>query len=186
MAQMSRVLSPIPAKPTFSNLRDTLYQSDYLNRKKGTTTYCNHPSICSKLRRYTSYSERSLYKKGLNTLQQRTCNTLPCGKTNLVVGQYSRMDLKGACDVFNYETPCNPTLTPNECLSEKCANSIQMQINENGQWYSNTPLPNTVTPFYQFNTIDPLGTLFGNSQCGELNYTTFMVYNLPKVKFAFA
>jgi hypothetical protein len=33
-------------------------------------------------------------------------------------------------------------------------------------------------PFYFTNTIDPLGELFGNSQCGELNYTHYMRYNI--------
>jgi len=32
----------------------------------------------------------------------------------------------------------------------------------------------TLKPFYQYYTIDPKGQLFGNSQCGELNYTKYM------------
>ena len=28
-------------------------------------------------------------------------------------------------------------------------------------------------------TIDPLGELFGASQCGELNYTKYMVFDPP-------
>jgi len=29
-------------------------------------------------------------------------------------------------------------------------------------------------PFYQYYTVDPKGQLFGNSQCGELNYVHYM------------
>jgi hypothetical protein len=39
---------------------------------------------------------------------------------------------------------------------------------------SNNPIP-----FYQLFYIDPCGELFGNSQCGELNYTSYMVINPP-------
>jgi hypothetical protein len=33
------------------------------------------------------------------------------------------------------------------------------------------------TPFYQVNTIDPNGSLFGNTQCGSLNWTQYLVLN---------
>ena len=34
-------------------------------------------------------------------------------------------------------------------------------------------------PFYFNHIIDPHGQLFGKSQCGELNYTQYMVFNCP-------
>jgi hypothetical protein len=38
----------------------------------------------------------------------------------------------------------------------------------------------TVTEaFYQINTIDPLGQLFGRAQCGINNFTRYMVYSPP-------
>ena len=33
------------------------------------------------------------------------------------------------------------------------------------------------TPFYQYYRIDPNGQLFGNSQCGELNFVNYMQPN---------
>jgi hypothetical protein len=32
----------------------------------------------------------------------------------------------------------------------------------------------TNTPFYNYYSIDPIGQLFGRSQCGELNYVNYM------------
>ena len=37
-----------------------------------------------------------------------------------------------------------------------------------------TKINPTLKPFYQYYTIDPNGQLFGNSQCGELNYVNYM------------
>ena len=39
---------------------------------------------------------------------------------------------------------------------------------------SSTSVNPELQPFYQYYTIDPKGELFGNSQCGELNYTRYM------------
>ena len=183
---MSRSLSVIPAKPTFSNLRETLDQSDFLERKKGQSLYCNKPSFCGKLRRYESYKQLSLYRKGTKSLQSRNCNIFPANKNNLIAGQYSKMDLTDACNVINIQNICDPNISASECIAQKCALSIPMQINSSGTWYSNVPEPDTATPFYQYNIIDPLGVLFGNTQCGEVNYTSFMVYNPPTIKIGFA
>lgn len=40
----------------------------------------------------------------------------------------------------------------------------------------------SLVPFYQFYDIDYQGQLFGNSQCGELNYVNYMHSNLLKKK----
>ena len=37
---MAFAFSPIPAKPTFGTLKENLYQSDYINRKKAKNNYC--------------------------------------------------------------------------------------------------------------------------------------------------
>uniref|UniRef100_A0A6C0E361 Uncharacterized protein n=1 Tax=viral metagenome TaxID=1070528 RepID=A0A6C0E361_9ZZZZ len=37
----------------------------------------------------------------------------------------------------------------------------------------NTTNP-SLTPFYNYYTIDPQGQLFGNSPCGQLNYVNYM------------
>jgi hypothetical protein len=49
---------------------------------------------------------------------------------------------------------------------------------------SSTTVNSTLKPFYQYYTIDPKGELFGNSQCGELNFTKYMepeIYNIENL-----
>jgi hypothetical protein len=81
------------------------------------------------------------------------------------MGQYSKLNLQNVCTVSkgpppsqhcSSDAPCNP-----------CQNNDPVQID-----------PSTDT-FYLDYTIDPLGELFGASQCGELNYTRYMVFNPP-------
>ena len=41
---MAHAFAPIPAKPAFGTLKENLYQSDYINRKKAKYTYCRGPA----------------------------------------------------------------------------------------------------------------------------------------------
>ena len=160
---MAHAFAPIPAKPAFGTLREKLYQSDYLERKKAKLVYCNIPNLCNKPIYTYSYDQQNLYNLGKRL---NTCNFLRVNKANLIAGQYSQLDLKNTCTVIpTTKTPCNLI---NGCAP--CANFTPVPIN----------LLSTV-PFYQTNNIDPLGELFGNSQCGELNYTNFMVFYPPKI-----
>lgn len=134
---MAHAFTPIPAKPTFGTLKENLYQSDYINRKKSRLVYCRTPSYC---------------------------NIFPINKGNLIMGQYTKLNLNNICTVSNGTPPTQPCSNNNPC--EPCQNNIPVIIN-----------PNYATePFYFGATIDPLGELFGASQCGELNYTHYMVY----------
>ena len=54
------------------------------------------------------------------------------------------------------ENPCNPCQTTDE---------VPIIVSDD------------TLPFYMANTIDPLGELFGRTQCGELNYTKYMINN---------
>jgi len=108
---MARAFAVIPAKPTFGTLNDVIYQSDYLAVKKA--------KICCK----------------------EAPSPYICGKNDLVVGQYLKMNLNGVTTVS-----------------------------------SNTIVPTKKIPFYESNTIDPIGELFGNTQCGELNYTKYLQF----------
>ena len=106
---MSRAFNVIPAKPTFGTLGEVIYQSDYLEVKKA----------------------RVLCKK--------TKIPYRCNKTDLVTGQYLKMNLNGVVTVS-----------------------------------SNNIDSTSKAPFYDSNVIDPIGELFGNTQCGELNYTNYL------------
>lgn len=153
---MAHAFNIIPAKPTFGTLRENLCQSDYINRKKGIYNYCNSKPYCQKLKISQSYN--NLYS--FNNTRLHTKCILPINKTDLIASQYSKLDLQNVCTVSAGPPPGPP---PSKIGDYTCQ---QVYIN-----------PNSTTPFYYNNTIDPLGELFGRTQCGELNYTDYMVLN---------
>lgn len=110
------------AKAAFGTLKKNMYQSDYLNKKKGVAMACK--KHCSNNNRDTIFLTN---------------------KYNLIIGQYTEMNLKDVITVDNI------TSTP-------------VVIN-----------PYDTIPFYYTNTIDPYGQLFGNSQCGISNYVHYIV-----------
>jgi len=152
---MAHAFSPISAKPTFGTLKENLYQSDYISRKKAQFTYCQVPSYCNKITSVSSYSQYNSYNLGRYARSLKTCNVIPINKGNLVMGQYTKLDLKHVCTVASGTSQCGEPVIIK---------------------------PTTATePFYLTYTIDPNGELFGDSQCGELNYTKYMVFNPPKL-----
>jgi hypothetical protein len=68
------------------------------------------------------------------------------------------MNLKNVCTVSN-GSPCS--------LIDSCSGCSTGAIVD----------VDFAEPFYQVNTIDPLGELFGKSACGTNNFTSYMVYN---------
>ena len=161
---MAHAFAPISAKPTFGTLKENLYQSDYINRKKAKNIYCTAPKLCNRLLKSDSYDKINLFKLSYY-LERR--NVIPVNKDNLIIGQYTKLNLDNVCTVSNgpppskycsYEDPCNP-----------CQDNSPVIIDTSS----------TSNPFYWGHTIDPLGELFGSSQCGELNYTKYMVLNIP-------
>ena len=160
---MAHAFKTISAKPTFGTLRENLYQSDYINRKKGVITLCNSPSRCQRIRVAPSYNIRNSFNSGRYKLSLDNCNILPVNKSNLIIGQYSKMNLTDICTVQNIY----PNITPKP--DNTCQNTSNISID-----------PNSATPFYQTYQIDPLGQLFGKTQCGELNYTHYMFFYPPQ------
>lgn len=163
---MARTFNYIPAKPTFGTIRENLFQSDYIRRKKGLITYCTTPSLCNKINIASSYSLINSFNLGKYTLSLNKCNIIPVNKSNLIIGQFTSENLKDVCTVqplspHNNPTPCGDNL---DCLP--CQNNNVVAI-----------VPGDI--FYQNYQIDPLGELFGRTPCGELNYTHFMLFNPP-------
>ncbi len=109
------------AKATFGTLKKNMYQSDYLNKKKGVAMACE---------KHCSNNRDTIFSTN---------------KYNLIIGQYTEMNLKDVITVDNI------TSTP-------------VVIN-----------PSDTIPFYYTNTIDPYGQLFGDSQCGISNYLHYIV-----------
>ena len=163
---MAHTFNTISAKPTFGTLRPNLYQSDYINRKKGIITFCNSRSTCKKI--YSSpmpsYDTLNSFNHGKYKLSLDKCNILPVNKSNLIISQYTKSDLTDVCTI----QPLFPHIKPEPCSS----------INPCSPCQNNTPVTiNTADVLYQTYQIDPLGELFGRTQCGELNYTHYMVFN---------
>ena len=92
----------------------------------------------------------------------KNCNKLKINKNNLIIGQYTKENLENVCTI----SVIDPTQNPEPCgfNCNPCQNNSIVQIN--------TSTLNV--PFYCLYQIDPLGELFGKTQCGELNYTQYM------------
>ena len=162
---MSHAFSPTFAKPAFGTYKENLYQSDYLNRKKAKHTYCITPAYCNKLTTATNYAFINSFRLGRYARGLETCNIIPVNKGNLIMGQYTKMDLKDVCTASNGPPPTMEC--GNDAPCDPCQNNSPVILNQS----TNT------TPFYWNTTVDPLGNLYGRSQCGELNYTHYMIFN---------
>jgi hypothetical protein len=154
------------AKSTFGSLKEKINQGDYINRKKSKIIYCANPVICNKIKISNSYEKIYLFNLGRYL---SNCNR-SIDPDELIIGQYTKSDLINVCTVSNgappttycsYDTPCDP-----------CQDNTPVIIDT----------LTSVDPFYFNKTIDPLGELFGNTQCGELNYTKYMVPNTIQTK----
>lgn len=143
---MAHTFNMIPAKPTFGTVRENLYQSDYLNRKKGIITYCNSLSRCQRPKA-PSYNTLNLFNL---TYRLNRCNVAPpINKRNLIIAQYTKENLIDVC-----------TVSSSSFYNTGVCNSVSIDPTKT---------------FYENYVVDPLGELFGNSQCGELNYTDYMI-----------
>jgi len=173
---MAHAFPPIPAKPAFGTLKETLFQSDYLTRKKAKFAYCKTPSYCNKIKIADSYELINLYNLGRYSRSLETCNIIPVNKGNLIMGQYTKLNLNDVCTVSHGAPPTKPCGNSiGDLPCNPCQDNAAVKIDPNAT-------PATVissNPFYFNATIDPLGELFGASQCGELNYTRHMVFYPP-------
>jgi hypothetical protein len=157
--------NPISGKSAFGTLKQNTFQSDYISNKKlklsNKNNTNNNNQTCQKNITMSSYDKYYLLKSNnyLNAINKGYL--LPYKKADLISGLYSKMDLKDVCTVTN-NTPCSDIYSCDSCYYPTVINS------------------NATTPFYLSNTIDPVGSLFGNSQCGINNYTNFLVYESPK------
>ena len=95
-----------------------------------------------------------------------------------MAGLYSIVNLTNVC----VSVPLAPEFSnpsywlPNDrcvpCLDTNLAvNNTKINVNSYGDYID--PSGNSI-PFYQVNTIDPEGQLFGNTECGQLNFVRYM------------
>jgi hypothetical protein len=152
---MAFAFNPIPAKPTFGNLKQIVYQSDYLNKKKSKLIYCTNPNICNKFINAKNYNDLYLYnsEKYLNNKFSR----VSASKDDLVFALYTKENLKGVCTVQNgFPSTCNSLGYCDSCKTPTIINIA------------------SPVPFYDNHTIDPNGQLFGNTYCGVNNFVSYM------------
>jgi hypothetical protein len=144
------------AKSTFSTLSNKFEQSDVINRRKAKIVYCNTPSYCNRNRliRVNSYDKYYTFNNARNLIGLGICNQIQANKNNLVAGLYSKMNLNGICTVTD-GFPCSSY----DCVV--CTTPAKID-------------PTTI--FYETNTIDPKGVLFGKTPCGLNNYKNFMEF----------
>jgi hypothetical protein len=155
---MAHAFKTIPAKPTFGTLTKDVYQSDYISNKKAKLLYCNgNIANCDKLTKVSNYNLYNLFYKGRYLSALNNGCILPFNKMDLIAGQYTRMNLKDVCTVID-GSPCSQINSCPGCATGAIVNASSTE------------------PFYQTNTIDPVGSLFGKSQCGINNFTRYMIY----------
>ena len=141
-------------KATLGTLKQVSYQSDYITNKKSKLNYCND-NICKKIVQFSNYNQYNLFNNGRYLFALDTKKIIPFNKTDLIAGLYSKMNLTNVCTVIN-GPPCSKI---ESC--DNCSNVVTVDANSS-------------KPFYVTNTIDPIGELFGNSQCGINNFIDYM------------
>jgi hypothetical protein len=116
--------------------------------------------------------QEELYQSDYINRKKINCKTiLPVNKSNLIVGQYTKLNLYNICTVSNGPPPSIPCEFNNDCNPCQDDNLVKIDANPDVNSYSN---------IFNLNyTIDPLGELFGKTSCGALNYTNYMVFNPP-------
>ena len=119
--------------------------------------------------------QEELYQSDYINKKKQQCNTiLPVNKSNLIVGQYTKLNLYNVCTVSNGPPPSIPCDFNNDC--NPCQDDAIVMIDPN-----NPDNPKNSDAFYLNYTIDPLGELFGKTSCGVLNYTNYMIFNPPRI-----
>lgn len=148
---------------TFGTLQGNLSQSDYIHikNKRGQCLNTNPSGFVSGkiptgfLNNPYLYPCKKIQTKGITAVSL-------INKYNLIMGQYTKMDLKDVCVISTGTPPTQPCDPNNPC--DPCQTSDEVVIN-----------PEETNPFYWNATIDPLGELFGKTECGELNYKNYIV-----------
>lgn len=130
-------------------------------------------------------------------INNKKAKTLLCAANNLLL-------FKKSTPLFYAANGCStgmPVGSENDLLLLQKANALKQHLNEikNANLYINLfselnlqnisviedlsgNVPATIAPLaipYLEYIVDPSGSLFGNSICGENNYVQYMVYNLP-------
>ena len=143
---MAHTFKIIPGNPTFGGLRTNSLSF----QSDYITLKKSRLAYCN-----TSNKCSGSKTNGYNYLVNN--KLLSFNKSGLVAGIYSKMDLKNVCTLIN-GFPCSKIDSCTACMS---AVSIDTA---------------STVPLNWTNTIDPVGSLFGNTPCGIDNFTDYMKF----------
>ena len=135
------------AKPAFGSNKESNSAGDYILKKKARATFCTS-AACPKIYNLNTQGDLNLLKTA-KYLDNVNCR-LPFNKNNLNINLVTKLDLSNVCVIQNTH-------------DNSCA--------DNGIVYCDIP------NFYNKYLIDPNGSLFGNTPCGENNFLNYLVYN---------
>ena len=143
---MAHTFKIIPGNPTFGGLRTN-----------SLSFQSDYISLKKSRLAYCNTSNKCSGSKtnGYNYLVNN--KLVSFNKSGLVAGLYSKMDLKNVCTLIT-GFPCSKIDSCTACMS---AVSIDTA---------------STVPLNWTNTIDPVGSLFGNTPCGIDNFTDYMKF----------
>jgi hypothetical protein len=141
-------------KPTFSNLSESSFASDYILNKKAKLLYKDTQFKKS----ISSYNNYFLFERAKLIRDLEMCDNLSAFNTgNLISNLYSTENFAESVNVVTD------------------ASNIDIYCDE----FTPAIVDVEIGPFYQNYNIDPCGVLFGNSVCGYKNYLAYRVINKP-------
>ena len=145
---MACSFNKISAKPTFRTIRNNLTQKDYINRKYGKRIFCSsNKTQCNQLQTAKNYNQINSFNLGKHSIGLEQCRFVPINKNDLIIGQYTTIDLNNVCIISQID----PNVQPTPCSSDNPCNPCQITGSVIIDPSSAT------TPFYYSYQIDPLG-----------------------------
>jgi hypothetical protein len=136
-------------REAFGNFAPSKDAGDYIQNKKNRHTTICAKGSCIPKTSVASQGDYLLRKQAINNYYNDINNTQSI-KTDLNYGLVSKMVLSGVSVIKNNTTGISPT----------------------------TLDPFMWPPYFNY-TIDPSGTLFGNTICGINNFENYVIYNAP-------
>ena len=145
---------------TFATVKPNLYASDYIANKKAKAMYCNatatsiptNSSISVSNDKQINSQENLILFNNASQLKQQDasyCDLYSFNTANLNINLYTTTDLSGVSVFVDTRDMTNT------------------KIDNTGQFY----------PLYEFYTLDPCGSLFGNTECYKRNFLNYWVQN---------
>jgi hypothetical protein len=145
---------------TFGTVKQNLYSSDYIANKKAKTMYCNATTISK-----PTFSSIVIS----NDKQINSQENLKLFQNATLLKQQSSSD----CVQYPFNT-ANLNINLYTTTDLNGVNTFKLTTS------STTTIVPTNYPLYEFYTLDPNGSLFGNTACFKRNFLNYWVPNKPR------